>query len=135
MRQPVSAAHALKIETSLGFESAEQKVRELLKLEGFGVLTEIDVKATLMEKLQVEFRKYKILGACNPPLAHRALTVEPDVGLLLPCNIVIDEHDGGTRVLLLDPIAALGIVGNPALEPIAQDAAARLRRVAQGLAG
>ena len=110
-------------------------MRDLLKQEGFGVLTEIDVQKTLKEKLGVEFRRYRILGACNPPLAHRALSAEPGVGLLLPCNVVIEEIDGGSRVLFLDPVAALGIVGNPELAPLAEEAGARLRRVAQGVAG
>ena len=127
-------AYGFSVETELPFEDAERRVRELLKQEGFGVLTEIDVKNTLKQKLQVEFRRYKILGACNPPLAYHALSIEPGVGLLLPCNVVIEERDGGSRVLFLDPIAALGMVGNPELEPLAADAAARLHRVAQGLA-
>ena len=129
-----ASGYGFAVDTNLSFEDAELKVRDLLKQEGFGVLTEIDVKSTLKEKLQLEFRKYKILGACNPPLAHRALTIDPGVGLLLPCNVVIEEHDGGSRVLFLDPVAALGIVGNPQLEPLAAEAAARLHRVAQGLA-
>ena len=128
-----SLGYGFAVETRLGFEEAERKVRELLKDEGFGVLTEIDVKNTLKEKLQVEFRRYKILGACNPPLAHRALTIEPAIGLLLPCNVVIEDYDGGSRVLYLDPVPALGIVRNPELEPLAADAAARLRRVAQAM--
>lgn len=128
-------SYGMAVDTNLTFEDAERKVRDLLKQEGFGVLTEIDVKSTLKEKLNVDFRRYKILGACNPPLAHRALTIEPGIGLLLPCNVVIEEHDGGSRVLILDPVPALGIVGNPELEPVAADAGARLRRVAQGMTG
>lgn len=128
-------SYGMAVETPLTFEEAERKVGELLKQEGFGVLTEIDVKNTLKEKLNVDFRRYKILGACNPPLAHRALTIEPGIGLLLPCNVVIEEHDGGSRVLFLDPVPPLGIVGNPELEPLAADAGARLRRVAQGMTG
>jgi uncharacterized protein (DUF302 family) len=140
MRELKSAAvnapsYGMAVDTKLTFEDAERKVRELLKQEGFGVLTEIDVKSTLKEKLNVDFRRYKILGACNPPLAHRALTIEPGIGLLLPCNVVIEEYDGGSRVLILDPVPTLGIVGNPELEPVAADAGARLRRVAQGMTG
>ena len=128
-------SYGFAVDTDLGFEDAELKVRDLLKQEGFGVLTEIDVQKTLKEKLGVEFRRYRILGACNPPLAHRALNAEPGVGLLLPCNVVIEELDSGSRVLFLDPVAALGIVGNPELAPLAEEAGARLRRVAQGVAG
>ena len=130
---PVS--YGMAVATKLPFEVAERKVRELLKHEGFGVLTEIDVRETLKEKLQVEFRRYKILGACNPQLAHQALTIEPGVGLLLPCNVVVEERNGGSRVLFLDPVAAMAIVGNPELEQVAADAAARLRRVADGMTG
>ena len=128
-------SYGFGVDTELSVEDAELRVRDLLKQEGFGVLTEIDVQKTLKEKLGVEFRRYRILGACNPPLAHRALSVEPGVGLLLPCNVVIEELDGGSRVLFLDPVAALGIVGNPELAPLAEEAGARLRRVAQGVAG
>ena len=128
-------SYGFAVDTDLDFEDAELKVRDLLKQEGFGVLTEIDVQKTLKEKLGVEFRRYKILGACNPPLAHRALNVEPGVGLLLPCNVVIEELDGGSRVLFLDPVATLGIVGNPELAPLAEEAGARLRRVAQSVTG
>lgn len=117
----------------LASEEAESQVRYLLKEEGFGVLTEIDVRATLGQKLGVEFPFYKILGACNPPLAHRALEAEPRIGLLLPCNVVVEAAEGGSRVSFLDPRTALGMVGNAALEPIAAEAAERLRRVAARL--
>jgi uncharacterized protein (DUF302 family) len=93
-----------------------------LKEEGFGVLTEIDVQSTLKEKLNEEFRPYKILGACNPQLAHRALQSEPGIGLLLPCNVVIEKVAVGTRVRFIDPVAALGVVANSAVEPIAEEA-------------
>ena len=128
-------SYGLVVDSPLTFEDAERKVRDLLKQEGFGVLTEIDVKTTLKEKLNVDFRRYKILGACNPLLAHRALTIEPGIGLLLPCNVVVEERDAGSRVLILDPVPTLGIVGNRELEPVAADAGARLRRVAQGMTG
>ncbi len=128
-------------QTSLGmtvhvkddFDAAVQRVTAALKAEGFGVLTEIDVKDTLKKKLDVDFRQYKILGACNPPLAHRALTAAPEVGLLLPCNVVVSEAAGGTEIALVDPIGMLGFVGRPELEPIAAEARARLGRVAQAL--
>src|SRR5450756_1629761 len=115
------------------FDETLAKLTDELKKEGFGILTEIDVKETLKEKLNVDFRRYKILGTCNPPLAHRALTIEPGIGLLLPCNVVIEEYDGGSRVLILDPVPTLGIVGNPALAHVAADAGARVRREAQGM--
>lgn len=127
--------YGFSVDTDLSVEQAEARVRELLKQEGFGVLTEIDVQRTLKEKLDVDFRPYRILGACNPPLSHRALEAEPGIGLLLPCNVVLEaRQDGGTRVSFLDPEKALGMVGNPALAPIAREAAERLHRVAEVLA-
>ena len=113
------------------FDSAIARVTEALKSEGFGVLTEIDVKATFKKKLDVDFRPYKILGACNPPLAYRALTATPEVGLLLPCNVTVSQvGDGVVEVGLVDPLSMLGVLPNPELESIAQDARARLDRVA-----
>ena len=124
------------VDTSLTYDEADRRVRELLKQEAFGVLTEIDVRSTLQAKLGVDFPRYEILGACNPPLAHRALTADPSVGLLLPCNVVVSERpDGGAWVAFLDPVAMLGIARNPALEPVAREAAERLRRVAAALGG
>ncbi len=119
----------------LDYETAVQRVTEALKAEGFGVLTSIDVKATLKEKLGVDdFRRYVILGACNPPLAHRAFSEELEIGLLLPCNVVIyDTGNGTSRVAVMDPEAALGVVGNPGLEPLAREAKARLRRALAAL--
>ncbi|OGO40590.1 MAG: ABC transporter ATP-binding protein [Chloroflexi bacterium RBG_16_56_8] len=114
--------------------SALARVNEALKTEGYGVLTEIDVKDTLKKKLGVDFRFYKILGACNPSLAHRALTIAPETGLLLPCNVTISQaEDGVTEVALIDPLAMLGIIPNPDLRPIAEEAKARLDRVAAAL--
>ena len=124
------ADYGFSVETTLSVDEAESRVRDYLQEEGFGVLTEIDVRSTLRQKLGVEFRPYRILGACNPPLAHRALTEEPGIGLLLPCNVVVEETSTGSRIRFLDPVAALGMVGNPALEAIAADAADRLHRVA-----
>lgn len=113
----------------LPYPEAVTRTREFLKTEGFGVLTEIDVQKTLKEKLGADFRRYVILGACNPPLAHRALAAEPEIGLILPCNVIVYEEGAGAVVSVMDPVAALGIVGNEALRPIAEDAAARLHRV------
>ena len=112
------------------FETAQKRVSAALKQEGFGVLTEIDVQSTLKQKLDINFRPYKILGACNPALAHRALTAAPEAGLLLPCNVTLSQlGPGTTEVSLVDPMAMLGIVGRPELEPIAAEARARLARV------
>lgn len=131
----MARSYGFSVEAVLSVEEAEARVRELLREEGFGVLTEIDVQRTLQDKLNVDFRQYKILGACNPPLSYRALQAEPEIGLLLPCNVVVEAgRAGGTRISFLDPEVALGLVGNPALEPIAKDAAQRLRRVAERLA-
>ncbi|HEY8953912.1 MAG TPA: DUF302 domain-containing protein [Candidatus Dormibacteraeota bacterium] len=131
----VKTSYGFSVDTELAVDAAESKVRELLKDEGFGVLTEIDVRNTLRDKLAVDFRPYRILGACNPPLAYRALLAEPSIGLLLPCNVVVEAGPaGGSRVSFLDPEMALGMVGNPDLKPIAADAAQRLHRVADRLA-
>jgi uncharacterized protein (DUF302 family) len=120
----------------LPYAQAVERVREELGKEGFGVLTEIDVAATLKKKIDVDFRPYIILGACNPPLAHQALTAEPDIGLLLPCNVVVyaDEREGRSVVAAMDPQAALALADNPAIEPIAADVRARLQRVLERVA-
>ena len=113
----------------LPFEGAVARVAAALKAEGFGVLTEIDVQATLKQKLGVAFRKYVILGACNPHLAHRALQVDLGVGLLLPCNVTVYEEGPASVVSIVDPTTLLSVIENPALRPIAEEAAAKLRRV------
>ncbi len=124
----------IKVEVALPYEQAVEKATQALKAEGFGVLTEIDVKATLKKKIDVDFRRYVILGACNPPLAHRALSADLDVGLLLPCNVVVYEvAENKSMVGLVDPIAMLGVLTNPELAPIAEEARARLGRVAKAL--
>lgn len=116
------------------FEIARSQTVEALKAEGFGVLTEIDVKETFRKKLDVDFHPYKILGACNPALAYRALTTAPEVGLLLPCNVTVSQLDAETvEVSIVDPLVMLNIVGNDNLKPIAEEARARLSRVVAAL--
>lgn len=120
----------------LPYERAVERTREALAAEGFGVLSEIDVSATLKKKLDVDFRPYVILGACNPPLAHQALTAERDIGVLLPCNVVVYAADepGRSVVAAVDPEVSLSRVGNDALRPLAADVKARLGRVLDALA-
>lgn len=116
------------------YETALRRTIEALKEEGFGILTEIDVKETLRKKIEVDFRPYKILGACNPSLAHRALTIAPEIGLLLPCNVTVayvDDHF--TEVSLVNPIAMLGFLNRAELEPVAKEAHARFERVLAAL--
>ena len=120
------------VPTSLA--ETEAAVRDALAAQGFGVLTEIDVQATLKKKLDVDFRPYKILGACNPPLAYRALSAAPEVGLLLPCNVTVQYvADGVTDVSLVSPLAMMSVLPYAELEAVAVDAAARLDRVAAAL--
>ena len=125
-----TASYALSRTVDLSFEEADERVRDALQEEGFGVLTEIDVKATLKKKLDVEFPKYEILGACNPPLAHEALQKEPDIGLLLPCNVVVRAaEDGRTVVEALDPVQQLSVADNPELPALAEEVRRRMERV------
>jgi len=114
---------------SLGYDEAIEKVTEELKKEGFGVLTTIDVKDTLKKKLDVDFKKYIILGACNPPFAHKALTAEEEIGLLLPCNVIVYEKDGGTVVSIFDPMVMMAVLENNKMKTIAEEVQARLQRV------
>lgn len=124
----------LTVRLNTTYEAALTRVIEALKVEGFGVLTEIDVKTTLKQKLDVDFRPYKILGACNPPLAYRALTAAPEVGLLLPCNVTVAQADDGlVDVALIDPLMMMSVMADPALPPIAAEARARLERVVAAL--
>jgi uncharacterized protein (DUF302 family) len=120
---------------TLPYDEAVARTRDALAKEGFGVLSEIDVQATLKKKLDVDFRPYVILGACNPPLAHRALTTEPEIGLLLPCNVIVHQGDapGTCVVAAVDPEVSLGRVGNEALAPVAAEVKSRLQRVLQSL--
>ncbi|MCB8976472.1 MAG: DUF302 domain-containing protein [Ardenticatenaceae bacterium] len=121
---------------SCSYDDAITAVSDELKKEGFGVLTEIDVKATLKKKLDVDFRPYKILGACNPNLAHKALSLVPQIGLMLPCNVTVSqEADGRTLISIVNPQQMLGVVDHPELEAVACDAEERLRRVASALEG
>lgn len=116
------------------YQTALSRVIDALKVEGFGVLTEIDVKETLKKKLDVDFRPYKILGACNPPLAYRALSAAPEVGLLLPCNVTVSlVEDGIVDVSLVDPLAMLGVIENKDLAAVAQEARQKLERVGAAL--
>lgn len=116
-------------QVSYSYDEAIERVKDALREEGFGVLTEIDVKATLKAKLDVDVDRYIILGACNPNLAFRALQQEERLGLLLPCNAIVYERAGHTFVAFVDPLQMLGVVRNPALDEIAREADARLRRV------
>jgi uncharacterized protein (DUF302 family) len=116
------------------FDEAIERTKAALKAEGFGVLTTIDVKATMKEKIDVEFEPYVILGACNPHLAYRALQAEHELGLLLPCNVIVHQHGDSCRVSVIDPAQMLGFVqGNPALDEVAAEAEVKLRRVVESL--
>lgn len=128
-------SYGLKKTVTLPVDEVDLRLREELQKEGFGILTEIDVKATLREKLDVDFRPYKILGACNPPLAHQALSSETDIGLLLPCNVIVYQGDEeGTSVVgILDPKVQLGITGRNDIDHLAEDVRARMERVLEAL--
>lgn len=120
---------------SLDYPLAVERTKEALAAEGFGVLTEIDVAATMKKKLNIDFRPYIILGACNPPLAHRALTAERDIGLLLPCNVIVyaDDIPGRSVVAVMDPVEALQLTGNEEIRPLAEEVRGRLTRVLEAL--
>ncbi|HEX6542384.1 MAG TPA: DUF302 domain-containing protein, partial [Ktedonobacterales bacterium] len=122
------------IDLHMPYEEAMTATTEALKAEGFGVLATIDVQRTLREKLGAEMEQYTILGACNPPLAHRALSTEREIGLLLPCNVVVRATETGSRVDIADPVAMMSIVDNPAVESVASEARQKLQRVVEALA-
>jgi uncharacterized protein (DUF302 family) len=127
--------YGYRVELSVPYETAVEQVTAALKEQGFGVLTSIDVKATLKARLGVESGKYVILGACNPPLAHRALQTDPEVGLLLPCNVIVYENEeSGSTVSVVSPMSMVTLTGNPGLGVVADEADARLRRVVAALA-
>ena len=119
--------------TALKFEEAIEKVTEALKSEGFGILTEIDVKETLKKKLDVDFRPYRILGACNPPFAYKALQAEDKVGIMLPCNVIVQEKENGVEIAAVDPVASMHAIDNPNLSEIAVEIRKRLHKVIDSL--
>lgn len=126
--------YSLTARLATSFEDAVARARAALAAEGFGVLTEIDVRATMQKKLGAETRPYLILGACNPALAHQALQAEPAIGVLLPCNVVVaEDDDGGCTVSAVDPVALFSVVGRPDIQPVAEDVRARLERVLAAL--
>ena len=125
--------YAFRAALDVPYKEALKKIEAALKTEGFGILTSVDMQATLKEKLGAQFRKYGILGACNPPLAQKALAQDLEVGLVLPCTIVVYEDDGGSFVSIADPMAVVELLGNAALRPIAQEAQAKLKRVLKAL--
>jgi len=127
----LASSYTLSTTTELGLTEAAERVRAELKAEGFGVLCEIDVQATLKEKLGVEREPYLILGACNPPLAHQALEAEPDLGTLLPCNVVVYRHDGQTHISAIDAERMLAIVDNTELAPVAAQVKRKLAAVVE----
>lgn len=134
MSFPTAQDLGLHVKLSVPYEEAVEKVTDALKAEGFGVLTEIDVKATMKKKIDADFRKYIILGACNPSLAHRALSTRLEIGLLLPCNVIVYEEDGGSVVSIVDPLSMMQMADAEALAPVAAEARSRLERVRDALA-
>ena len=128
-------AYGITVTTDLSFDEAVARTREALQEQGFGVLTEIDVQATLKSKLDLDMEQYLILGACNPQLAHQALDVDRDIGLLLPCNVVVRRSGDATLVQALDPRVMVSVPGRPELQPVADEATARLAAALEAVAG
>lgn len=128
--------YGMSVTVALPYAQAVERTRAELGKEGFGVLSEIDIAGALKNKLDVDFRPYVILGACNPPLAHRALTAERDIGLLLPCNVIVyaGDAEGESVVAAMDPVEALSLTGNDEIRPVAAEVKERLRRVLEGVA-
>jgi uncharacterized protein (DUF302 family) len=131
-----STRYGISTTIPVGYEQAVARTRDALAAEGFGILSEVDVAATMKQKLGADFRPYVILGACNPPLAHRALTAERDIGLLLPCNVIVyaDDVPGHSVVAAMDPVAALKLTNNDEITPIAEEVRNRLVRALEALA-
>jgi len=128
-------SYYLSRKVGVSFDEAVARITDELKKEGFGILTEIDVKATLKKKLDVDVRPYRILGACNPPSAHKALQAENKIGLMLPCNVIVQElADGSVEVAAIDPVASMQAVENPALKAIAGEVREKLSRAVSSLA-
>ena len=128
-------AYGITVTTDLSFDEAVARTREALQEQGVGVLTEIDVQATLKSKLDLDMEQYLILGACNPQLAHQALDVDRDIGLLLPCNVVVRRSGDATLVQALDPRVMVSVPGRPELQPVADEATARLAAALEAVAG
>jgi uncharacterized protein (DUF302 family) len=132
----IEEKYYFKTTVDIPYDKAVEKIRVALAEEGFGILTEIDVKATLKEKLDVDFKPYVILGACNPPLAYKTLQAEEQIGLMLPCNVVVQKsQDGGTIVSAMNPLVVMESVRNPDLEPIAKEVTDKLRQAIQAVEG
>jgi uncharacterized protein (DUF302 family) len=129
----MASAYGFGVSLAVPYEEALGLVKDALKAEGFGVLSEIDVQKTLREKIGAEMPAYMIYGACNPPLAHKALTAEQDIGLLLPCNVVVRAEGNGSRVEVADPEVMFTLVDNASLKEVADDAKSRLKRVVEAL--